>query len=243
MYRSLHSERIIETAERLAAQVEGRFPGSGLGRVAAEATEVSRRAHERCAEIRRGSLPLRIAIAVVVGLGLAAFGLLFTHVRMTESFWDAENFVQVVNNALGTVVFLGAAVAFLVSLENRWKRGRALEAVGELRALAHVVDMHQLTKDSYAAHGADRAAPRPGGRPMSPADLSNYFEFCSEILSVIGKVGALYVQALPDPVALGAVDELEDLCLGVSHKIWQKIQLVERPSRGREREASEDDGA
>ena len=41
----------------------------------------------------------------------------------------------------------------------------------------------------------------------------------------------LYVQAFPDPVALDAVDDLEDLCNGLSHKIWQKITLVDRYGR------------
>jgi hypothetical protein len=239
VYRTLHPDRIRETAERLAGEVEGRFPGSGLGRVAAEVAEVARRAGERCAAIRKGSPGLRLGIAVLVGVGLGALLLVFTNVRVTEDMWRIENFVQEINNVLGTVVFLGAAIAFLVSLENRWRRGRALSAVGELRALAHVIDMHQLTKDSYIAHDPSRKASSTGAAAMSPADLSRYFEFCSELLSITAKVGAVYVHALPDPVALQEVDELEELCLGLSHKIWQKIALVERP--GRSRHAAEDD--
>ena len=41
---------------------------------------------------------------------------------------------------------IGAAVLFLVTLEVRLRRQRALAAIHELRSLAHVVDMHQLTK-------------------------------------------------------------------------------------------------
>ena len=36
---------------------------------------------------------------------------------------------------------------FLMTLEQRMKRGRVLEDLHELRSFAHVVDMHQLTKD------------------------------------------------------------------------------------------------
>jgi hypothetical protein len=55
--------------------------------------------------------------------------------------------VQFTEAGLGAIVFLGAAVLFLVTVELRMKRSRALAALHELRALAHVVDMHQLAKD------------------------------------------------------------------------------------------------
>ena len=44
-------------------------------------------------------------------------------------------------------MLVGAGVFFLMTLETRVKRRRALEAIRELRAIAHIVDMHQLTKD------------------------------------------------------------------------------------------------
>ena len=45
------------------------------------------------------------------------------------------------------VVFLGIAIFFLLTIETRLKRRRALAALHQLRSIAHVVDMHQLTKD------------------------------------------------------------------------------------------------
>ena len=45
------------------------------------------------------------------------------------------------------MVLIGAAIFFLVTLETRVKRRRALAALHELRAIAHIIDMHQLTKD------------------------------------------------------------------------------------------------
>jgi hypothetical protein len=34
-----------------------------------------------------------------------------------------------------------------MTIETRVKRRRALRAIHELRSIAHVIDMHQLTKD------------------------------------------------------------------------------------------------
>jgi hypothetical protein len=228
VYRSLQPDRIVETAESVAARVKERFPESGLSRVAEELTGVARRAAERCVEIRRPNLPLRVLMGGLVFVAVASVAYLLRHLEATREMWRVENFFSEMNDMLGTAVFLGAAIVFLASLENRWKRRKALDAIAELRALAHVVDMHQLTKDPEPLM---RRAPPTASSPkrtMSPEELSRYFDYCSEMLAVITKVGALYVQSFPDAEALSAIDDLEDLCLGLSHKVWQKASLIER---------------
>ena len=228
MYRSLDPERIVETADRLALRVGERFPGSGLSKLTSEIAGVARQARARCVEIGTPHRLLRAAIAVLLGVGLAAFGVLALNLEPSPEMWKVENFFAELNDVLGVAVFLGAAIVFLYSLEGRRKRDRALDAVAELRALAHVVDMHQLTKDPETwPPGATRTTHSPP-RDMGPFELGRYFDYCSESLSVISKIGALYVQALPDPGALEAVDDLEALCTGLSGKIWQKISILER---------------
>ena len=63
---------------------------------------------------------------------------------------------------------------------------------------------------------------------MSGAELARYFDYCSEMLSLIGKVAALYVQGFSDPVALQAVDDIENMTTALSRKIWQKIMILEQ---------------
>jgi hypothetical protein len=46
------------------------------------------------------------------------------------------------------------------------------------------------------------------------------------MLSLLGKVAALYVQGFPDERAVAAVDDIEDLTSGLSRKIWQKIMVL-----------------
>ena len=86
--------------------------------------------------------------------------------------------------------------------------------------------MHQLTKDPewLLARGQDTGA-RP--RPAADAfELTRYLDYCSEMLSLTGKVAALYVQRFQDPVALDAVNEVENLTTGLSRKIWQKLTVL-----------------
>ena len=97
------------------------------------------------------------------------------------------------------------------------RRAHDLRALRELRSIAHIIDMHQLTKDP------ERTDP---DRPMTARELGRYLDYCSEMLSLTGKVAALYVQDFEDDVALQAVNEIEDLTTGLARKIWQKLSIV-----------------
>ena len=100
------------------------------------------------------------------------------------------------------MVYVAVAVFFLVTIETRVKRRRALRAIHELRAIAHVIDMHQLTKDPEWV--LDRGRPRPAScapRTMSRFELSRYLDYCSEALSLTGKVGGPLHPALRRPGA------------------------------------------
>ena len=68
----------------------------------------------------------------------------------------------------------------------------------------------------------------PDNRPLTAEELTRYLDFCSEMLSLIGKVAVLYIQDFPDDVAVTTVDEIESLTNGISRKIWQKITLIRR---------------
>lgn len=59
-------------------------------------------------------------------------------------------------------------------------------------------------------------------------ELARYLDYCSEMLSIISKVAALYVQKFDDAVTLAAVNEVEQLTGSLSQKLWLKIDLLER---------------
>ena len=115
-----------------------------------------------------------------------------------------------------------------VSWENRIKRNRALIAIHELRAMAHIVDMHQLTKDPERLMSPREDTPSSPERVMSAPELGRYLDYCSELLALTSKIAALFVQQFNDPVVLSTVNEVETLVTGLSGKIWQKITLLDR---------------
>ena len=229
-YRRLDSQKIVETVQLLQRRIVARFPDSGLGRVVAELLSVAEETIARTQWIQKPHLLLRCA-AVILSVGIIALlaGILI-HIRQFK-FDDYANSVQALEASISSVVFVGAAIIFLVSWENRIKRNRALKAIHELRAMAHIVDMHQLTKDPESYFGRGPQAASPQRRVMTPFELNRYLDYCSESLALISKIAALYVQEFQDPVLLDAVDDVEDLTSGFSRKIWQKINLLENLGR------------
>ena len=47
------------------------------------------------------------------------------------------------------------------------------------------------------------------------------------MLSLIGKIAAVYAQEMNNPILLEAVDGIEALTSGTSNKIWQKIMIIQ----------------
>lgn len=226
-YRQLDPQEIVETVRELQDGIETRFPGSGLGKIVNELLQVAQENVARTHRIQKPNLALR---CMAVGLSLAIIALLtgmLLHIRQFR-FDDYTNFIQSLESSISSVVFIGAAILFFMSWENRIKRSRALKAIHELRAMAHIIDMHQLTKHPESCFAQRPSTPK---RALTPFELNRYLDYCSEALALISKIAALYVQEFQDTVLLDAVDDVEDLTAGLSRKIWQKITILENLGR------------
>ena len=227
MYRSLNAELIVETCRATHERITARFAGSGLSKVAAELLTVSEQAAGLASWLAKPHLPLRALAGVGIAAILIIIASVVTHVKVQFTFGSIAEFLQGLDAAINEVVFIGVTVYFFFTIETRLKRRRALRAIHELRSMAHIIDMHQLTKDP------ERIAPAPteadaAKRPQNPAELIRYLDNCSDLLALISKLAALHVQNFDDPVTLSAVNEVENLTNGLSRKIWQKIMIFDR---------------
>ena len=110
--------------------------------------------------------------------------------------------LQGVEAAANLAVLMGAALFFLVTIEDRLKRRRALRALHELRSIVHVIDMHQLTKDPSIGVSVGGTDPSSPARTLSRFEVTRYLDYCSEMLSLTSKVAVLYAQVFPDPVVV-----------------------------------------
>lgn len=222
----LEACKVIDTVVRLRDRIRERFPDSSLAKVCEQVLEVSRASSVTADLIARPHWPLRIGIGAVVAAIVGAAMYFTLMLKVSTKLVELGEFVQFMESGINDLIFVGAAIFFLFTVERRIKRDRALKALHELRSLAHIIDMHQLTKDPerLAQKGPDtKSSPK---RTLSPFELSRYLDYCSELLSLIAKIAALYAQRFDDPVALTAVDEVESLTSGISRKVWQKMMIL-----------------
>jgi hypothetical protein len=227
-YRQLDQTQITHTLHRLRDRIAERFPGSGLSNVAGELIALSEEAFERIVYVRRPNWPIRLAVAaVIVGMvTVVTLGAVSIHVSSRVN--SISELVQTLDASINDVFFLGVAIFFLVSLETRIKRRKALASLHQLRSVVHIVDMHQLTKDPERLMSTQPDTTSSPERSMTAPELGRYLGYCSEMLSLTSKVAASFVQSFNDPVVLSTVNEIETLATGLSGKIWQKITLLER---------------
>ena len=162
---------------------------------------------------------LRTLATAVIGLLLAGTfaQVYFFDWRQPSIPW--ADFVQAIEALANEVVLISAAIFFLVTLETRLKRSRGLNAIHELRSVAHIIDMHQLTKDPERAMSKSYQPTKFSPKvPMDSFQLRRYLDYCSEMLSLTGKVGAEYVNHFDDAVMVSAVNEVETLTSDFSRK-------------------------
>ncbi|MDG2255922.1 MAG: hypothetical protein P8L49_13285 [Opitutaceae bacterium] len=231
-YRSLSSDKTLETIELLGYRIEERFPKSNLKGVCDSLLEVAQDSKAKAAWIARPNYPLRVGIGLVIVAGMATLGFSLSLLEFKESSIGLSDLVLVFDAAISDLVFMGAAIFFLVTIESRIKRKRALLALHELRSLAHVVDMHQLTKDPNAIlNSVSIITPSSPSREMTSFELNRYLDYCSELLSLTGKIAALYIQESRDSVILSAVTDIENLTNDLNRQIWQKLIILQASYR------------
>jgi hypothetical protein len=230
VYRTLDPERIVASLEQLTRRIEERFPGAGLATVCAELTEIAQQTTARVERIARPAVFTRAVIGLLLLLGFVALvfvaRMIVLHTKATD---DLYGTIQGIDASFNIIVLISAATYFLVSLEKRQKRRRALKALHELRSIVHVIDMHQLTKDPAVAVSISSTTSTPSSPPrtLSQFELTRYLDYCSEMLSLTAKIAVLYAQSLPSPIVVEVVNDIERTAASLAQKIWQKIMIIE----------------
>ncbi len=230
---TLEPKRIVSTIELLNQRIEERFPKAGLNEVCSNVLTLAKNMESRTVWIGRPVVWLRVVTWLVVAAIIALTVGPFTWAVLSPSAESMgplglSELIQLMEAGINDVLLIGAAIFFLLTTETRYKRKRALEALHEIRSLAHVIDMHQLTKDPHrilniARYRNTSLSPK---MEMSRFELHRYLDYCSEMLALLGKIAAVYVQEFDDGVALASAAEIETLTTGLSSKIWQKIGIL-----------------
>ena len=228
---TLEFEKIEKTIKLLSVRILERFPGSSLGSTCKDFHGFALKSKDIIAWIDKPNYLLRsityFFIFLMLALVVYSFTLIDLHVENKFS-----EITTTLEASLNNFALIGAAIFFLITLENRMKRTRAIKFLNEIRGFAHVVDMHQLTKDPQLTMESSQRTTNSPKRDFTPFQLQRYLDYCGEFLSLIGKVAALYSQSLPDEVVIHSSSEIENLCSNMGNKIWQKLSILDEQERG-----------
>jgi hypothetical protein len=226
--RILDSGHIVKTVERLHARIAERFPSSGLAGVAADLVETARATAARVQDLSRPNYLLRGLALLAIMLGIAAqiyFADLIDWSLVLRRA-DPVAITQGLDAVVNLLILASGAIWFVLTLEQRMKRRGVQDKLYELRAFAHVIDMHQLTKDPTIVLSASKPTDSSPARRMSEFELSRYLDYCAEMLALIAKLAALYAAQIRDRDVIVAVTEIEELTSDLGRKIWQKIMIL-----------------
>jgi hypothetical protein len=223
----LQPKLIEQTIRQLHSRIDERFPDSGLSRVSLHLLEIARNAEDMSRWLGRPLWAFRLAGAVVIAILIAAIAAQFWLFDWKDVRTSWSEFFQGMDAVTNELLFAGAAIFFLATMERRYKRRKGLEALHTLRSIAHIIDMHQLTKDPERVRPAKFTSTPSSPHPdLSGFHLRRYLDYCSELLSLTGKIAAEYVNQFDDATLVSAVNEIETLTSDMSRKIWQKIMIV-----------------
>jgi len=224
----LDANKVVETINVLKLRITDRFPDSGLEKVCGDFLELAKTTKKNAEWIGKPNLFLRISSYFVILVAIVGVVYSITFVDLSINDNHLVNFITLLEALLNDIVLLGAAIFFLVTIESRVKRRRALVRLNELRVIAHVIDMHQLTKDPSVIGKSSMNTPNSPVRVFTKYELERYLDYCSEAMSLISKVAVFYAQSLPDEVVVRSVNEIEELTNGLSRKIYQKLMILNR---------------
>ena len=161
MFLALDANKIIATIELLKQRIEHlKLPGAELGAVAAgDLLAVARDAEAEAASLTQPNRVIQIAVGFLAAAFLSLIVIALINIPAPTN-TEATNILQTLDAVANLVVLAGALLIFLVTLQRRLGRHKALKALNQLRSLVHVIDMHQLTKDPslVLGHEHDTAA-------------------------------------------------------------------------------------
>jgi len=225
----LEAAAVREVVVELEARIAARFPQRGLRQVAKDLTllvdTVETSTTETQGRVRLARIASRVVMALILGGTLVALAFAFKDaiVNPEGDIRSSLDVLPLIETTINDIVYAGIAVFFLYSFPERVQRGRLLNLLHQLRSTAHIIDMHQLTKDPEQLKGS--FVPSTASRPLelNRDEMERYLDYCSELLALVGKTAALCAEESRDDVVLDTVSTVETLCVGISRKIWQKI--------------------
>jgi hypothetical protein len=227
----LAAGHVRATVAQLERRVYARFGERGLTKAVRDLGQLVDRVQAEAGQshlrLRRTTLAARATSVTIIVATL--FALVFSlRAAIIEGLERNADWVGLVESFINDLVFAAIAVLFLWALPERLERRTLLGLLHRLRSLAHVIDMHQLSKDPEQISPNFVATAESVLHGLDADQLYHYLDYCSEMLSLTAKTAALCGEHSSDGVVLETIATIETLTTELSNKIWQKISLLPR---------------
>ena len=131
---------------------------------------VDRQTDESAARVRRTRLLARVVSAVIVAASAFALVLVLADAA-DEGPSQSFDWLPLIESTINDVVFAAIAVLFLWALPERLERRGRLALLHQLRSLAHVIDVHQLSEDPEQVFASYRPTPASVKTDLTPEQL------------------------------------------------------------------------
>jgi hypothetical protein len=219
------------TVAHLERRIHARFGERGLTKAVRDLGQlvvlVQTEAGQSRIRLRRSTLAARATSITIIAATL--FALVFSlRSAVLDGLEQTADWVPLVESVINDLVFAAIAVVFLWAMPERLERRALLRLLHRLRSLAHVIDMHQLSKDPEQVSPTYVPTAESVRHGLDADQLYHYLDYCSEMLSLTAKTAALCGEHTADGVVLETISTIETLTTELSNKIWQKISLLPR---------------
>ncbi len=227
----LAADHVGTTVAQLERRIHARFGERGLTKAVRDLGQLVDRVQTEAGEshvrLRRTTLAARATSITIVAATL--FALVFSlRSAVIEGLAHTADWVPLIESVVNELVFAAIAVLFLWAMPERLERRALLRLLHRLRSLAHVIDMHQLSKDPEQVSPTYVPTAESARHGLDADQMYHYLNYCSEMLSLAAKTAALCAEHSTDGVVLETISTIETLTTELSNKIWQKISLLPR---------------
>jgi hypothetical protein len=227
----LVADHVAATVAQLERRIHARFGERGLTKAARDlarlVVQVEGEAALSRARLRRMTLSARMVALVIVAATLSVL-IISLHSAISDGLARTADWVPLVESSINDLVFAAIAVVFLWAFPERLERRSLLRLLHRLRSLAHVIDMHQLSKDPEQVSPTYAPTAQSVMHGLDADQLHHYLNYCSEMLSLTAKTAALCAEHSTDGLVLETISYIETLTTELCNKIWQKISLLPR---------------
>jgi len=196
----LDAREVRLTVDRLEERIAARFPGRGIVRLAARLAGLVDEVESVAPGINTRLRRARVVSRVAAGLVLVAT-LVAVALALRDTLDDGVR----------------SSIDWLPLIETTIN-----DLVYAAIALYFLYSIPERFRTDFVP------TPRSVDPQLGPQEMERYLEYCSEMLSLIGKTAALVAEESRDAVVLDAVGGIETLTTSLSRKLWQKIALLSR---------------